>query len=67
MTPKMTFQDALSHYNLIHQMKDDLPDGMWDEVKEMAAEYRETDKTDSDKEWFVEELQSIAKEWGHSL
>jgi hypothetical protein len=41
-------------------LKDSLPDGMWDEITDLVADYKET----LDKETFVENLNDCLVYWG---
>jgi hypothetical protein len=41
-------------------LKDSLPDGMWDEITDLVADYKET----LDKEAFIEDLNDCLVYWG---
>ena len=63
-TNELTFAQARELYSTARWMKDDLPDGMWDELSEVGAEYRESDKTSDDKDYFVEGIMQCCRDWG---
>jgi hypothetical protein len=59
----MTIQEAKEIAAACSMMREDLPDGMWEEVKKAILDYREG----KDGEAFAEELNEICKEWGFSI
>lgn len=59
----MTIQEAKEIAAICSMMRDDLPDGMWPEVQEAIAYYREA----KDGEAFAEELSEICKDWGFPI
>jgi hypothetical protein len=63
----MTFTEAKELYTAARWMKDDLPDGMWEDMKEVAEGYKESDKTDEDKEYFIEGVESVMEDWGFPI
>lgn len=60
----MTFTEAKSIYNAASMMRDDLPDGMWEDILEVVAAYRESDKDEDDKEFFAEGIYEACEDWG---
>lgn len=63
----MTFDEAKDLYTTARLMRDDLPDGMWEDLKDIAVEYKESDKTDDDKQYFVEGVEDVVKDWGFPI
>jgi hypothetical protein len=59
----MTIQEAKEIAAVCSMMRSELPDGMWEEVKEAILDYREG----KDGEAFAEELTAICKDWGFSI
>lgn len=63
----MTFNEARELYATARFMRDDLPDGMWDDLKDLSDDYRESDKDDDAKAWFIEGIESIMLDWGFPI
>jgi hypothetical protein len=65
----ITFEDALEFYGMCKMMKDDLPDGQWEELREMVGEYmadygRKPGEWPEDaKECFTEDVRENANWW----
>ncbi|AGF53733.1 ssr6083 (plasmid) [Synechocystis sp. PCC 6803] len=59
----MTIQEAKEIAAVCSMMRNKLPDGMWEEVRETILDYREG----KDGEAFAEELSEICKDWGFSI
>jgi len=59
----MTIKEAKEIAAVCSMMRDDLPDGMWPEVQEAIAAYRE----DKNGEAFAEDLNEICTGWGFSI
>jgi hypothetical protein len=51
--------------NVIGELRLDLPDGMWEKIKEQMANYKATNKTDNDKNIFIRELNNILIGYGY--
>ncbi len=74
MTPE-TWANIWSHYRMLKALKDDLPDGMWDDIAEAADAYL-TAKfavTDGDpvainalREQFLEDLNEVLIDYGYA-
>jgi len=64
------FKKALDIVEILYIMRNSLPDGMWEDVKERLGYYvrvhgKDIDKwSDSVKYDFIEELNSILIDWG---
>ena len=65
----ITFEDALEFYGMCKMMKDDLPDGQWEGLKETVADYvaeygRKPGEWPEDaKECFTEDVRENANWW----
>ena len=45
--------------------REDLPDGMWEQIKDAIAEYKAGDREDADKLAYIETLNEIMHEYGY--
>ena len=64
------FKKALDIVEILYIMRNSLPDGMWDDIRERLGYYVRAYGKDIDK-WsdlvkydFIEELNSILEDWG---
>jgi len=70
---KLTFKEALELYFTARALSEDLPDGMWEELKETVADFvysygRKANEWPEDaKEEFAESVAEVFKDWGFSL
>ncbi len=73
MPPRVTFAEALDLYRTALILREDLPDGMWEDLKEAVADIiachgREVSEwTDSVKEEFAEAVAEVFEDWGFSV
>ena len=58
-----TFERASEAYRMAMQLRDDLPDGMADDLRAARAIFRET----KDREGFAEDIQACFESWGFSF
>lgn len=69
----ITFAEALELYRTASALREDLPDGMWEDLKEAVADIiachgRKTSEwPDSVKEEFVEAVTEVFEDWGFSV
>ena len=55
------FAEAMEFYGFARMMKDDLPDGQWEDLKEIAQGYRESYGKDTNQ-WSEDTKQSFTLE-----
>lgn len=58
-----TFERASEAYRSAMQLRDDLPDGMAEDLQDARTIFRET----KDREGFAEDVQKVFEDWGFSF
>jgi hypothetical protein len=61
------YATAVSLASTIKASKDDVPDGLWDEIKEARANFRETDRGAEAQQDFANDVEEICNEYGFPL
>lgn len=51
--------------SVIREIRLDLPDGMWEKIKEEITNYKATERADDDKNIFIHELNNILIDYGY--
>ena len=64
MTPQQ-WSEVVGMYQTLRALCDDVEDGMWEQAKEAAAEYRASDRGDNAKLDFANDLNDILAEFGY--
>lgn len=60
----MTFADAMQVFKMARAFNEDLPDGMWDALDEMYGYFKESDRTEADKDQFAADVDEVCKDFG---
>lgn len=73
MEEKVTFREALELYQWASMLREDLPDGMWHEIKEAVGDIvacygrKVSEWPEQAKEEFTEAIAEIFRDWGFSV
>lgn len=63
--------EATEMYATMRMLRDDMPDGMWNDIRdlEIPARCREARELSQEPAWemFIEEMREVCEEWGFSI